>query len=206
LSDISLAVSGETLFAHKFVICVKSEVFKEMLFNSADSESRPSLTQPLPLLVTNVDAFKLLLKFLYTEVLPEEVTTNCPMAMEVLKVALRFKVQRLSDFIENKVTEDSANVKPLAECLLEMIGRMGEYLLDDKTSADNLSNRLNESPVSQTALIDGLKVIVETNPKMKDNEFKKMIDLNKCCLEDIVILKNIGLFDAIEFADILKQK
>eukprot|EP01006_Ploeotia_vitrea_P037084 TRINITY_DN66089_c4_g1_i1.p1 TRINITY_DN66089_c4_g1~~TRINITY_DN66089_c4_g1_i1.p1 ORF type:complete len:592 (-),score=324.52 TRINITY_DN66089_c4_g1_i1:221-1996(-) len=61
LSDVTFVVEGERVFAHRLVLATRSEVFRAMLYPA----------EQLPLVIevqdTKLDAFKLLLTYLYTD-------------------------------------------------------------------------------------------------------------------------------------------
>ena len=62
-SDLTIIVEGHRLYAHRFVLSRKSIIFRKMFFG----EFKESKTTEIKLKETNLEAFKILLKYCYTE-------------------------------------------------------------------------------------------------------------------------------------------
>ncbi|KAF8646577.1 hypothetical protein HU200_065801 [Digitaria exilis] len=95
-SNVSFIVGGEAFAAHRAVLAARSPVFKAQLLGSMADAKMPSITLQEIAPVT----FKAMLRFMYTDVLPEgekndEVPTTEAFYQDLLAAADRFALERL---------------------------------------------------------------------------------------------------------------
>ncbi|KAK1663981.1 hypothetical protein QYE76_052140 [Lolium multiflorum] len=111
-ADVEFKVGGETFAEHRCILAARSPVFKAELSSS---------TAGTCVKIDDMDAtaFRALLRFIYTEALPE--TTVPAVARQLLAVADRYQVARLRSVCEDKLsgnldkmtTERNANSPPV---------------------------------------------------------------------------------------------
>ncbi|TKW11288.1 hypothetical protein SEVIR_6G223500v4 [Setaria viridis] len=103
-SDVSFVVNGETFPAHREVLAARSPVFKAQLLGSMADAKMPSIT------LHDMDpaAFKVLLRFMYTDSLPGDDELGfppCEMFQDLLALADRYALDRLKFICANKLWE-----------------------------------------------------------------------------------------------------
>lgn len=225
LSDLKIAINGQTLFAHKLVLSAKSDVFKSMLYpNETKTDEKTEEKQCLELNDINIDAFKLILKFLYFEKLnlKNENAGNYESVIEVLKLANHFKIDRLSKSIETELMQmlDISNLVDICSLTLhlnskqlldslELFVQTNENDLIEKkafiTDSAEVMAKLLSCFKSQNLIIKGLEIILDLKPESDIKQFKQLIDLKKCSIEDIDVIDKIGLFDKTELYPFIRQ-
>jgi BTB/POZ domain-containing protein 9 len=95
-SDITLIIEGNKMPSHKFVLSAKSSVFSAMFFG----DMLESNAQEVEIKDAPIDAFKVMLKYVYSEQLVLDFEKDFLMAIEIFKIAHRFQFLRLVDMIE----------------------------------------------------------------------------------------------------------
>ncbi|CAL5005182.1 unnamed protein product [Urochloa decumbens] len=101
-TDVSLIVGGEQFPAHRAVLAARSPVFQAELFGSMEDATMPSIT------VQEIEpaAFKVMLQFVYTDSLPEELGDSpTDMLQHLLAAADRFALDRLKLICSLKLIE-----------------------------------------------------------------------------------------------------
>ncbi|KAL6643072.1 hypothetical protein ACP70R_021253 [Stipagrostis hirtigluma subsp. patula] len=100
--DVTFRVAGETFRAHRFLLAVRSPVFKAELFGSMrESAAIGGYIQIDDMLA---EVFKNLLHFVYTDTLPGmEEQEEAVMAQHLLEAADRYDMQRLKVICEQKL-------------------------------------------------------------------------------------------------------
>ncbi|CAO2202601.1 unnamed protein product [Urochloa humidicola] len=90
-ADVSFTIDGETFHAHRAVLAAPSPVFKAELLGSMAEATMSSIT---PLDITPA-TFRVMLRFMYTDVLPE--LGDCPTEtlQDLLAAADRYALDRL---------------------------------------------------------------------------------------------------------------
>ncbi|XP_037438650.1 BTB/POZ and MATH domain-containing protein 1-like [Triticum dicoccoides] len=99
--DVSFIVEGETIEAHRFVLAMRSPVFKAELYGSMQ-EARPG--QCITIMDMQPDVFKALLHFIYTDCLPSGEDTE--MVRLLLVAADRYAMDRLKLVCQSILCED----------------------------------------------------------------------------------------------------
>ncbi|KAM3261474.1 hypothetical protein ACQJBY_052252 [Aegilops geniculata] len=99
--DVSFIVGGETIEAHRFVLAMRSPVFKAELYGSM-LEARPG--QCITIMDIQPDVFKALLHFIYTDCLPSREDTE--MVRLLLVAADRYAMDRFKLVCQSILCED----------------------------------------------------------------------------------------------------
>lgn len=118
-TDVSFMVGGETFPAHRAVLAARSPVFSALLFGSMADAAMPSIT----LQDSNPAAFKVMLKFIYSDALPPDDEfggSTVEMMLHLLAAADRFALDRLKlmcalKLWENISVDTAASVLACAE-------------------------------------------------------------------------------------------
>lgn len=111
-ADITIKINEETFIAHKYVLAARSPVFKAQFFGSMMESKMASLK----IEDVRADVFKVLLQFIYTDMLPTEVVSY-EMAQHLLVAADRYWLERLRMLCEKKLC-DSLDVQTVANTLV----------------------------------------------------------------------------------------
>jgi hypothetical protein len=102
-SDITVTVGNETIFAHKMMLCVRSEVFKAM-FDSVLIESK---TNTLNIVDFCASTVKNLLRYLYTDGFDPDLSML--RALDLIAIADKYQVSNLKEdclqFMSRKLVE-----------------------------------------------------------------------------------------------------
>ncbi|CAL5005183.1 unnamed protein product [Urochloa decumbens] len=119
-TDVSFIVDGEQFPAHRAVLAARSPVFQAELFGSMADATMPSI------MVQDIEpaAFKVMLRFMYTDSLPEDVELGNPptdMLQHLLAAADRYALDRLKLICSLK----------LIECV--SVGTVGSILVSAET-------------------------------------------------------------------------
>lgn len=101
MSDIILIVDGNKLPAHKLLLATKSNVFQAMFFGDM-IESR---AKEVEIKETTVEAFKLMLKYIYFEELDLGNQNNYKMTFEIYRIAHRFELKKLIEILHKSLVE-----------------------------------------------------------------------------------------------------
>jgi speckle-type POZ protein len=104
-TDVSFVVGGETFPAHRAVVAARSPVFSAELFGSMADATMPSIA------LQDIDpaAFKVMLRFIYTDSLPaDDELGDSPieMLLHLLAAADRYALDRLKVLCELKLWEN----------------------------------------------------------------------------------------------------
>eukprot|EP00899_Mesostigma_viride_P012907 jgi/Mesvir1/21617/Mv04040-RA.1 len=97
--DVTFLVDGETVSAHKLILCARSPVFKAMLTGPMREGSENRITIP----EVRMEVFKILLRFVYTGQVDEELDTA--MTQHLLAAADQFGLDRLRVICEKKLAD-----------------------------------------------------------------------------------------------------
>jgi len=102
-ADVKFKVDGETFRAHRYILAVRSPVFKAELLG-AMRESTAATGDCIQIDDMVVEVFKSLLHFIYNDSLPEmEGQEEALMAQHLLEAADRYDMQRLKLICEDKL-------------------------------------------------------------------------------------------------------
>ena len=93
LSDIVFVVDGQRVPALRDVLKIKSKGFEEMFKNSDQSVKEWSLED------TDLEAFKAMVRFLYTEELILNDEKDCKLIGELMRIAVKYRIYRLVEVI-----------------------------------------------------------------------------------------------------------
>lgn len=103
-SDFTFLVEGEEMPAHRLIVASRSPVFKALL----DNDMREGKEKKIAIHDVRAPAFQILLHFVYTDKLPEEVSGDnlqVTMAQHLLSAADRFELPRLRAICEKHLCE-----------------------------------------------------------------------------------------------------
>jgi len=106
--DITLGVDGKNVRAHRYVLSARSEYFKSIsMFRSGMVEAN---SDEIEIKDCDFDLFKMMIKFLYTDIPPDEIDG---IATELLPVADKFLVMNLKYHCEESLRKSlkEENVK-----------------------------------------------------------------------------------------------
>ncbi|XP_054160520.1 BTB/POZ domain-containing protein 9-like [Oppia nitens] len=95
-SDLTLVVEGHRLPAHRFVLAAKSPVFNAMFYGDLmESTAREVDIREAP-----VDAFRVMLRYIYSERFEMDNDKDFQQAIQVFKLGHRYQLHRLVQYIE----------------------------------------------------------------------------------------------------------
>lgn len=107
-SDVQLIVEDKSIYAHKFVLASKSDVFGAMLYGSLSSQEKPQCTITINDPGVTYDAFLKFLGFFYGK----ELELDFSSVLETIYLATKYNIQDILDitkkFIEENLTEENA--------------------------------------------------------------------------------------------------
>jgi speckle-type POZ protein len=154
-ADIMFTINEETFIAHKCVLAARSPVFKAQLFGLMMESKMDSLK----IKDLRADVFKVMLQFIYKDMLPAEVGSY-EMALHLLVAADRYGLERLKVICEKKLC-DSLDVKTAANTLVlaeqHNCRQLKDVCIDFVASRDLLDD------VMET---DGFKDLMSFNPSL----------------------------------------
>ncbi|GJM97715.1 hypothetical protein PR202_ga14664 [Eleusine coracana subsp. coracana] len=108
-TDVTFLVSGERITAHKCVLAARSPVFMAELFG----DMKENAALEIKIEDMEADVFRALIKFIYTDTLPELVdsqedqdTKKAIMAQHLLATADRYGMERLKRVREDRICGD----------------------------------------------------------------------------------------------------
>ncbi|CAL5005186.1 unnamed protein product [Urochloa decumbens] len=103
-TDVLFIVCGESFPAHRAVLAARSPVFKAELFGSMEEATMTSIT----LQDIEPAAFKIMLRFMYTDALPDNELRDCTIEMmqHLLAMADRYALDRLKHICAIKLWEN----------------------------------------------------------------------------------------------------
>ncbi|KAG5667675.1 hypothetical protein PVAND_015647 [Polypedilum vanderplanki] len=168
--DFTIVVNGGEFRVNKFMLAARSKVLMEMIYNNADSQQ---LTLDIDYVV-----FKVLLEFIYEDVLPEDAEEN---GFEIYKAAKQFELEKLANHailnFQMPINAENAlemlifgkrfeNVKLMENSFAEI-----KKMFPDK----ELKDELKEDDEKIVALIEAKKKMEETIKKAKE-EFEMLFD------------------------------
>ncbi|KAJ4804443.1 BTB/POZ and MATH domain-containing protein 2 [Rhynchospora pubera] len=112
-ADVTFEIEGEAFRAHRSVLAARSPGFKAQLFGSMMESKMDKITVE----GMRADVFKIMLRFIYTDMLPSELKVSFEMAQHLLVAADRYGLERLK-VICGKMLCDSLAVKTAASTLV----------------------------------------------------------------------------------------
>jgi speckle-type POZ protein len=140
--DVSLSVGGETIEAHRFVLAMRSPIFRAELYGPM-MESRTG--QSITIEDIQPAVFRVLLRFIYTDSLPDNVNTE--MIRLLLEAADRYAMERLKLVCQSIMCEGLD-----ADTVATMLG------LADQHNCDKLKDACFE----YIEMLDNMDVVVAT--------------------------------------------
>lgn len=216
-SDIKFILNGTKIPAHKFVLSAKSGKFAQMIKEDITDKG-------IDLDIESVDAFKVLLKYFYSEKFQMDNETDYTMAFEVFKLAQRFEIQRLMAIIEQYLAQminfdNYIEIYKFAEShqMQELIKSWMSFVFANSNVIIANERFLNESldisekilfslNVEQRYIILMIKKILERNPELDVKHFSKLIYIFRCTIDDLIELREIAMFeDRLLFEEIVKR-
>jgi hypothetical protein len=105
MSDVIIIVDGNKLPAHKFLLAAKSKVFYAMFYG----DMIESKAKEVEIKDTTVEAFKLMLKYIYFEELDLGNDNDYEMAFEIYRIAHRFELRKLIEILYKSLVEMVTN-------------------------------------------------------------------------------------------------
>ncbi|CAO2211560.1 unnamed protein product [Urochloa humidicola] len=111
-SDVSFVVAGETFRAHRLVLAARSPVFKAQLRGSMADGTMDSIA----LRDIAADTFRIMLRFVYTDALPEDEDIGFYTMLRLLAAADRFALDRLK-LVCAQILWDNVTVDTVATTL-----------------------------------------------------------------------------------------
>ncbi|KAJ4781203.1 BTB/POZ and MATH domain-containing protein 2 [Rhynchospora pubera] len=153
-ADVTFEVDKEAFRAHRNVLAARSPVFKAQLFGSMMESKMDKIT----IEDMKADVFKIMLQYIYTDMLPSEVEVSSEMAQHLLAAADRYGLERLKVICEAKLC-DSLDVETAATTLVladqHNCGQLKGVCIDFVSSCDMLD------AVMET---DGFKYLMSCSP------------------------------------------
>ena len=173
LKDFKVTIDDQEFSVHRFLLIARSPTLAEILKNNPEVET-------LNLVDISVEIFEKVLKFLYTDELPENANTNF---MHLFAAAGKLKIQKLKDF-----AADNLNVQVDSENALEILNLSQKYDcegLKSKAFAEitkkypkiDFKDEWIEDPEKLQNIIEMLRKQEEARREF-ENQFKKMLELN----------------------------
>ncbi len=209
MSDITIVINGHKIPAHKIVLSSCSHVFETMFL----SQFRESNDKEIEIKDTNIDAFKVFLKYCYFYDLDSNHIKDYSLAFDVFRLSHRFQVKDLMDLIEKKLFSmitieniliicEFALIFDLNDLLiaLKMIFDQNKYqIIEQKLILNNsfelIEKFLNFAELSPKELITVLIQIADKNPEKDLKRFRKLIDFDLCSVRELNALRNIRVFE-----------
>ncbi len=210
-SDITIIIDGQRLPSHKFVLSAKSRVFKAMLFGNF----KESNDKQIELKETPINAFKLLLKFCYSEQFLLEDKNDYLMAIEVFKLSHRFQMKSLSNLIQMLlISMFSINniidiydlgvmyeLKKIQFFAQKFVAKNSEIIIESEKllkcqSMDTIKEMIGFMKVSQIQVMKALIKIIENNIEWKLSDFLDSIKTDLLTIEDLQNFKDLKAIDS----------
>lgn len=136
MSDVTLELDGELVPAHKFVLGAKSRYFHRLLYGQMSESAQNVVT----LKDTPADAFKVLLKYFYTEDLILD-GFNFDLLVEILRLSHRYQIDRVTEITATKL-RDAINGSNIVDVL--EVGQLYELAELTSTCINFMKKRTNE--------------------------------------------------------------
>ncbi|KAJ1691319.1 hypothetical protein LUZ63_015474 [Rhynchospora breviuscula] len=123
-ADVTFQIDEEAFSAHRYVLAARSPVFKAQLFGSINLKKKKlfgsmvkSKIDKIMIEDMSADVFKIMLQFIYTDMLPPEMDVSCEMAQHLLVAADRYGLEWLKMICGKKLC-DNLDVKTAATTLV----------------------------------------------------------------------------------------
>lgn len=205
-SDIKFVINGTEIPAHKFVLSAKSSKFADLLNERMNNKT-------IDLDIESIDVFKSLLQYFYSEKFITDNETDYLMSFEVFKLAQKYDLIKLMNLIEQSLAK-YINFDNYIEMLkfadthqLNLLLTSWRSFVFINTNA-LISNELflNESiaviekilfslNVEQKYIILSIQKLIDSNPDFDVKVFAKLIHLFRCTVDDLVVIRQMALFD-----------
>ncbi|KAJ4788142.1 BTB/POZ and MATH domain-containing protein 2 [Rhynchospora pubera] len=168
-ADVTFEVDKEAFRAYRNVLAARSPVFKAQLFGSMMESKMDKIT----IEGMKADVFKIMLQYIYTDMLPSEVEVSSEMAQHLLAAADRYGLERLKVICEAKLC-DSLDVETAATTLVladqHNCGQLKGVCIDFVSSCDMLD------AVMET---DGFKYLMSCSPLLLKDLLDKVHNSRK---------------------------
>ncbi|KAJ3685525.1 hypothetical protein LUZ61_014689 [Rhynchospora tenuis] len=169
-TDVTFEVDKEAFRAHRNVLAARSPVFKAQLFGSMMESKMDKIT----IEDMKADVFKIMLQYIYTDILPSEVEVSSEMVQHLLAAADRYGLERLKVICEANLC-DSLDVETAATTLVlaeqHNCGQLKNICIDFVSSCDVLDE------VMET---DGFKYLMSCCPLLLKDILDKVHNSRKC--------------------------
>jgi len=219
-------INGKEIPAHKLVLSAKSPKFSDMFTNQdndVDSTKKDD-SDKIKINNTNIDAFKLMLKYFYNEKFDIQNKSDIQLVKEVFKLAQIYKVKRLLKKIEIFM-KDNLNIDNFKEIfefayprkLNGLVKGWREFVNENfETIINNQlylceSNHMMESilvsiRVNESQKIDAIEKIHNWRPNLNITRFRNLVRIPECSIDDLLSLKRLNLFDSESIFNELLEK
>lgn len=134
LSDFKFLLNGKTFFAHKIILCCRSDYFKE-LFEKEETLDFMEITN------ISESTFYEILEWIYCGTIPSTLNSNNPLLIsfesifELLQLAEKFQLQFLIQFIQRFLIQNGERIQKLSnENLVKIFPFILEYAASTKKS------------------------------------------------------------------------
>ncbi|KAJ1690184.1 hypothetical protein LUZ63_014339 [Rhynchospora breviuscula] len=168
-ADVTFEIDEEVFSAHRNVLAARSPVFKAQLFGSMmESKMDKIMIEDM-----SGEVFKIMLQFIYTDMLPPKVEVSVGMVQNLLVAADRYGLERLKMICEKKLC-DSLVVETVATTLLlanqHNCGQLKDVCIDFVASSDAVG------AVMET---DGFKHLMSCSPLLLKDILDKVLSSRK---------------------------
>ena len=216
-SDVKLVVNGTKLPAHRFVLMAKSPKFAEM-FKADPTKDEFDLG------LDSEEVFKALLKYFYTERFTLDDETDYRKAIEVYKMAqnygmdgLRLQIERqlakmifLTNYLDIYKFAEENQMHELVRLWMTFVFANSQQIITDESFMNETTNiaqkvlgALNAPP---TYVLMQIKKLLEANPDLKPQNFRSIVYIERCSVEDLLALAEMKLYDEkFLFDDMIKR-
>ncbi|CAG2117153.1 unnamed protein product [Medioppia subpectinata] len=220
-SDVKLGLNGTKLPAHKLVLLTESQYFAK-LFGEDPTKQEFDLQD----MVSSEDTFKVMLKYLYTKRTEFNAETPLQTVFDVYLMAKKFGVERLMRDSEVEITKmitignylaiykfaDEHQLHDLKRFWMSFVFENSKLIIE-QTNSTYMNESLDVSKHVLMALkatpsfvIAKIKQLRETHPNVSFDDFKNIMFIQRCTVDDINALFEMNLFDNKYLFDILYKK
>lgn len=158
--DFTVTVNGEDFKVHKLLLAARSSTFAEMIETNTGSVNLTDIS---------TEIFREILKFFYTDELPQSSDVN---SFELYSAAGRFNIEKLKNFAAEKLID-----KVNAENVLEVLTLGNAYGNDNlrKRSLEEVEKMFPNKKFKAELKVEKLKALLEV--KKQQEEFMKKLEV-----------------------------
>jgi len=216
-SDIRFIINGTKIPAHKFVLSVKNPKFAQLIQENINDNE-------IDLDIESIEAFKIILKYFYSEKFQMVNETDYLMAFQVFKLAKSFEIRRLMSLIEESLAKmiffnnyieiykfaDSNQLNELMKAWMGFVFTNSNTVIANELflneSLEITEKILSSLNAEQKYIILSIKKILALNPDLDVKRFTKLIFIERCSVDDLIELKEMQMFDQkLLFEEIVRR-